>query len=123
MHEEFFSDGNRQVNVFIVGIGTVGKKLLAQIEQQSEFLRGNLRLNARVVGLANSKKVLFDQEGLDLSDFAKRISEFGKEFSSPSAAISDLIIEQNLRNSVFVDITASAEVVENYPKLLQKRFR
>ena len=120
LHEEFFSDGNRQVNVYIVGVGTVGKKLLAQIEQQSEFLRENLRLNARVVGLANSKKILFDQEGLDLSNFGKQIAEFGREFSSPSAAISDLIIEQNLRNSVFVDITASAEVVENYPKLLEK---
>ncbi len=120
LHEEFFSDGNRQVNVYIVGVGTVGKKLLAQIEQQSEFLRENLRLNARVVGLANSKSVLFDEEGIDLSNYELRITNYENNHNSTSAEVADLIIEQNLRNSVFVDITASAEVVENYPKLLEK---
>lgn len=120
LHEEFFSDGNRQVNVFVVGVGTVGKKLLAQLRQQSEFLRENLRLNVRVVGLANSKKVLFDEDGIDLTNFGSQISDFGKEFSSPSRAMADLIVEKNLRNSIFVDITANAEVVETYPKLLQK---
>jgi aspartokinase/homoserine dehydrogenase 1 len=120
LHEEFFSDGNRQANVFVVGVGTVGKKLLAQISQQSEFLRKNLRLNVRVVGLANSKKVLFDEEGIDLANFGSQISDFGKEHSSTSKAMADLIIEKNLRNSIFVDVTANEEVVETYPKLLKK---
>ncbi len=120
LHEEFFSDGNRQINVFIVGVGTVGKKLLAQLAQQSEFLRENLRLNVRVVGLANSRQMIFDEEGIDLSDFGFRISDFGFESDSPSFAIAELIIEKNLRNSIFVDVTANSEVVEVYPRLLQK---
>ncbi len=120
LHEEFFSDGNRQINVFVVGVGTVGKKLLAQIGQQSEFLRENLRLNVRVVGLANSKKVLFDEEGIDLSDLGFGIWDLGFESDSSASAIAELIIEKNLRNSIFVDVTANAEVVEVYPRLLQK---
>jgi aspartokinase/homoserine dehydrogenase 1 len=120
LHEEFFSDDTRQINLFIVGVGTVGKKLLAQLRRQCEFLRKNLRLNVRVVGLANSKKVLFDEDGIDLTNFGLQLSDFGKEFSSPSEAIADLIVEKNLRNSIFVDITANREVVETYPKLLQK---
>ncbi len=120
LHEEFFSDGNRQINVFIVGVGTVGGKLLSQLEQQNEFLRENLRLNVRVVGLANSKKVLFDEEGIDLTDFISQITDFGLESNSPSSALAELIIEKNLRNSIFVDVTANAEVVEVYPRLLQK---
>ena len=48
------------------------------------------------------------------------ITNDGIENDSPSSAISDLIIENNLRNSIFVDVTANAEVVEVYPKLLQK---
>jgi aspartokinase/homoserine dehydrogenase 1 len=120
LHEEFFSDGNRQINVFVVGVGTVGKKLLAQLEQQSEFLRENLRLNVRVVGLANSRKILFDEEGIDLTDLDSHLKSQGTEHSSTSAAIADLIVEKNLRNSIFVDVTANADVVETYPKLLQK---
>jgi aspartokinase/homoserine dehydrogenase 1 len=35
-------------------------------------------------------------------------------------AFSQQIVDLNLRNSIFVDVTASADVVETYPKLLQK---
>ncbi len=120
LHEEFFSDGNKQINVFIVGVGTVGKKLLAQIEQQSEFLREHLRLNVRVVGLANSRKVLFDEEGIDLANYELRMTKESAATESSSRAIADLIVEKNLRNSIFVDVTANAAVVETYPNLLEK---
>ncbi len=120
LHEEFFSDGSKQINLFIVGIGTVGKKLLAQINQQSEFLRTNLRLNTRVVGLANSRKILFDEEGIDLGNYELRMTNDGIETNSTSKLIADLIVEKNLRNSIFVDVTANSEVVESYAKLLQK---
>ncbi|HEX8289377.1 MAG TPA: bifunctional aspartate kinase/homoserine dehydrogenase I [Pyrinomonadaceae bacterium] len=120
LHEEFFSDGSKQINVYIVGVGTVGKKLLAQLRQQSEFLRENLRLNVRIVGLANSKKVLFDEDGIESDDYAAQISNYGNEDAEPSRKIAELIVEKNLRNSIFVDVTANAEVIEVYPLLLQK---
>ena len=117
LHEEFFSDGNKQVNVFIAGVGTVGKKLLEQIERQSEFLRKNLRLNVNVVGLAKSKNKICDETGIDLPN-AEKLLESASPMSISEFA--DLIIEKNLRNSIFVDVTANAEVVETYPKLLEK---
>ena len=122
LHEEFFSDGKRQINLFIVGVGTVGSRLLAQIEQQSEYLSENLNLNVRVVGLANSRNFLFIEDGIDLSEF--QISDLKSQTENQNLRtkdqIADLIIEKNLRNSIFVDVTANAGVVENYPKLLQK---
>ena len=117
LHEEFFSDGKKQVNLFIMGIGTVGKKLLEQVRQQTEYLSDNLRLNVRVVGLGNSRKMLFDDEGIDLSLAEMLLSESGdmnlEEFTST-------VIDKNLRNSVFVDVTANKDVVAIYPKLLSK---
>lgn len=118
LHEEFFSDGKRQINLYIVGTGTVGNKLLNQLEQQADFLSENLRLNVRTVGLANSKKILFDEEGINLENFKSRISN--SELVSEPKIFADLIIEKNLRNSIFVDVTASAEIVEIYPRLLEK---
>jgi aspartokinase/homoserine dehydrogenase 1 len=118
LHEEFFSDGKRQINLFIVGVGTVGSKLLAQLEQQKDYISQQMNLNLRVVGLANSRKIAFDEEGIDLNDFKTQISS--SEISSGAQNYADLIIEKNLRNSIFVDVTASGEVVEIYPKLLQR---
>ena len=118
LHEEFFSDGKRQINLFIVGVGTVGSRLLDQLKQQFDFLSENMRLGVRVVGLANSRKMILDEEGIDLNDSKSLISNSGTD-SNPQK-LADLIIEKNLRNSIFVDITASADIVEIYPKLLQK---
>ena len=117
LHEEFFSGDYKQLNVFIVGVGTVGKKLLAQISQQSDFLRENLRLNIRVVGLANSRKMILDEEGIDFNN------EDVLPEDAPQMNLSEfarLILEKNLRNSIFVDVTASSKIVEAYPKFLEK---
>jgi aspartokinase/homoserine dehydrogenase 1 len=139
LHEEFFSDGNKQINVYIAGVGTVGKKLLAQIAQQKDFLAEQMRLNLRVVGLANSKGFVVDEDGYDLSEpsaLADGLKVNSQKFpatENPSQTdtdehglknkdqkFADLIIEKNLRNSIFVDVTANESVVEMYPKLLQK---
>ncbi|MDQ2747809.1 MAG: bifunctional aspartate kinase/homoserine dehydrogenase I [Acidobacteriota bacterium] len=118
LHEEFFSDGNKQINVFIAGVGTVGKKLLAQINQQKDYLAEQLRLNLRVVGLANSRNFVIDEDGVDLEDVSRQMSDVRLEEKSVNFA--DLIVEKNLRNSIFVDVTANQEIVENYPRLLEK---
>ncbi|HEY0429411.1 MAG TPA: bifunctional aspartate kinase/homoserine dehydrogenase I [Pyrinomonadaceae bacterium] len=117
LHEEFFSDGNKQINVFVAGFGTVGKKLIGQIRLQQNFLRENLRLNVRVVGLAKSRNKIFDENGIELSS-AEILLENASQMSIDE--FTDLILEKNLRNSVFVDVTASAEIVGIYPKLLEK---
>ena len=118
LHEEFFSDGKRQINLYIVGVGTVGSRLLAQLEQQAEYISEQMNLNLRVVGLANSKKALFDENGIDLRDYKARLAEAGTDTDAHGFAA--LIAEKNLRNSIFVDVTASSGVIEIYPELLEK---
>ncbi len=119
LHEEFFSDGRKQINLFIVGAGTVGSRLLEQLRQQHEYLLEDLRLNVRVVGLANSKRLIFNEEGIDLWNWKESLDDADAASSKPDET-ANLIIEQNLRNSVFVDVTAEAGIVEMYPRLLAK---
>ena len=117
LHEEFFSDGNKQINVFIAGVGTVGSRLIGQLAAQHQHLSDELRLNVRVVGIANSRQALLAEEGIDLTEYKDSLA------AAPALKISDFadqIIEQNLRNSVFVDVTASSDVVAVYDKLLSK---
>ena len=116
LHESFFKNNNKQINLFITGVGNVGAKLIEQIEQQHQFLLENLNISIRIVGLSNSKKMLFDDEGINLSIWKKQL-ENGQQASL------DGFLEQvktlNLRNSVFVDITADEKVADMYAKYLK----
>lgn len=118
LHEEFFSDGSKQVNVFIAGVGTVGGRLLEQLLQQHDHLLQSLRLNVRVVCLANSKTLVTDEEGIDLSNWRDAFKQ--SEPTAPAVTIESQIIEKNLRNSIFVDVTANPQIVDIYSRLLQR---
>jgi bifunctional aspartokinase / homoserine dehydrogenase 1 len=117
LHEAFFETTYKQVNLFIAGAGNVGGKLLAQLQQQADFLKQQLRLNVKVVGLANSKKALLNDEGIDLANWKNLLD--AAPANNLDAYIST-IIEKNLRNSIFVDVTANDVVATCYNQLLQK---
>ncbi len=119
LHEEFFSDGSKQVNLFVVGVGTVGSRLLEQLRLQHDLLLEDLRLNVRVVGLANSKRLIIDENGIDLARWKELLNAADGPDLKPNQ-IADIIVERNLRNSVFADITANEGIVGMYPQLLKE---
>lgn len=116
LNEEFFSDGSKQVNVFIAGVGTVGGRLLDQLQRQHDALLDDLRLNVRIAGVANSRRAMIDEEGIGAA--AIDLDQIGAEMDI--SQFTDRLIAMNLRNTVFVDVTASPQVVECYPKLLKR---
>ncbi|MGL4583709.1 MAG: bifunctional aspartate kinase/homoserine dehydrogenase I, partial [Flavobacterium sp.] len=111
LHEAFFEEVVVQLNQFVMGIGNVGGKFLEQIVQQHNYLRDHLKVNIRVVGIANSKLMCFNVEGFDLAE-VKDLSNCGVPMTQ--AGFLDKIKELNLRNSIFVDNTATAEVAMTY---------
>ncbi len=117
LHEEFFESTKKQINVFVAGVGNVGGKLLEQLHAQQEFLQEQLRLQINVVAVSNSKKIYFKEEGIELGNWQANL-EKGSVTSTQD--LKDFIIQKNLRNSVFVDNTGSAEVAQVYEALLQK---
>ncbi len=117
LHEEFFETTYKQVNLFISGAGNVGKRLIEQLKLQLEYLQTHLRLNIRVVAIANSKQVALNEEGLDLNSWEV---ELKKAAPMKLNELIKFIQEKNLRNSVFVDVTANEEVSKTYASLLQK---
>jgi bifunctional aspartokinase / homoserine dehydrogenase 1 len=114
LHEEFFEVAYRQVNLFIAGTGNVGGKLLAQLAKQQEYLQQNLRLQLRVVGLTNSRKMHFNDEGIDLKNW-KEVLDNGETADFDSFV--SRIHSKNFRNSVFVDVTATDKVATAYDKI------
>ncbi len=119
LHEAFFESVHKQLNVFIVGVGNVGGKLLEQLSQQKQFLLDHLNLQVRVTGIANSKQMLFVDNGneIDLRNWKEALKH---AHPMQLDTFVNTVIEKNLRNSVFVDVTANADVAAIYNKLLEK---
>src|SRR4029079_18597098 len=77
LHEEFFETTYKQVNLFIVGTGNVGAKLIGQLKQQEKFLQEQMKLLVRVVGISNSRRMLIDEEGIDLAKWKEKLDKGG----------------------------------------------
>jgi aspartokinase/homoserine dehydrogenase 1 len=119
LHEAFFETSHKQLNVFICGAGNVGGKLIDQIQQQQAYLLQNLNLQVRVTGIATSKKMLFVENGNEIDVTHWKDALVDAEAMSLQGLV-DGIIAKNLRNSVFVDVTANADVAGVYKQLLSK---
>ncbi len=117
VHESFFLSENVELNVFLMGIGTVGGNLLQQIQKQQEKLLIEKHLKMKLAGVANSKKMLFNREGIDIVNFKDELNK--SEFVSSLDGFVDEIQKMNIYNSVFVDCTASENVASIYKELLQ----
>ncbi len=117
LHEEFFETTYKQVNLFIAGLGNVGQKFLAQLQQQQHFLQEQLRIQVRVTGIANSKRMYFNEEGIDIANWQSEI-EKGEVMNLQDFVLA--IQRKNLRNAVFADVTANDELATVYGELLQK---
>lgn len=111
LHEAFFEEDVRQLNLYVMGVGNVGERFLNQVWQQRDYLREHLKLNLRVIGLANSRRMIFDGEGLNLEQWQNQLQS-GEE--SDTFHFREKIRELNLRNSIFVDITASDLIASTY---------
>jgi bifunctional aspartokinase / homoserine dehydrogenase 1 len=118
LHEEFFETVYKEINLFIAGVGNVGGKLVAQILQQQQYLLQNLHLKINVVGIGNSKKMLFKDEGIDLRKWKELLLSNGETMNMQQFI--NIIQSKNLRNAVFADVTANEMVATCYEALLQK---
>lgn len=117
LHENFFEENSKQVNLFVMGVGNVGQKFMEQIHQQKKFLKENLKISLRVIAIANSKKMHFDEDGIPLKDWSSLLT------NGQSTSTNDFVSkvkELNLRNSIFVDITANEKVSQLYEQFLKQ---
>ncbi|MFI3277850.1 MAG: bifunctional aspartate kinase/homoserine dehydrogenase I [Rikenellaceae bacterium] len=116
IHDSFFLSDFQVINLYIAGIGTVGKNLVEQIRAQQSKLLKEKALKINVIGISRSKSAIFDRDGIDLNNYETLLKEKAVE-SSPEALCRN-IIEMNIFNSVFVDCTASGDIPSIYKELL-----
>ena len=116
LHEKFFEKNIKQLNLFVTGVGNVGRKLLEQISKQENYLKKNLQIQIKIVGISNSRKMFFKKSGLNIDNWSNELIKGKKaneiEFFKKCKKL-------NLRNSIFIDNTASEVISKNYKDYLK----
>ncbi len=116
LHEAFFLSDTKELHLFIAGTGLIGSALLSQIRQQASYLREQRSLEIKIIGLTNSRKMLFDENGIALDNWKTTLQEQGEPTNL--RAFVDRMNALNLSNTIFVDNTASETVAKWYEQIL-----
>ena len=116
LHEAFFLSDKKVLNLFLIGTGLIGKSLLKMIDQQYSKLALQNHLEVNLVGIANSKKMLFSEEGVKLLTAVENLVGNGDSMSLPRYV--ETMERMNLSNSILVDCTSSEEVANQYETIL-----
>lgn len=116
LHEIFFLSESKSINLYIVGLGLIGKTLIDQINNQAAYLAKKLSLKINIVGIANSRKMLLNPNYIDTDNWENELETQGVD--TDLASFVSTVKSYNLPNCVFVDNTSSKSVVEHYKELL-----
>lgn len=115
LHESFFLSQGK-VHLFIAGTGNIARSLLRQISAHRENLKEENDLDVIVSGMANTRRMVIDDKGIDTARWEEVMQE--RSGLSGIDGYLRLMKERNLHNTIFIDCTASTEVAGRYPSLL-----
>jgi bifunctional aspartokinase / homoserine dehydrogenase 1 len=116
VHAAFYLSPNT-LSIGLIGPGTVGRVLLAQIATQIERLRA-LNLDLRVRGIAGSKRMLLEEGAIDLDRWAEQFAESGEPMDFE--AFANHVQADYIPHTLIIDCTASAEVGKHYAAWLKR---
>lgn len=117
IHEGFFLSRFRELNLFIAGTGLVGTSLLTQLRKQQKILLSEYKLNLRLTGITNSRRMITDAEGISLESYRETLKNAGEK--ADIALFIQNMKSMNLRNTVFIDCTANEKVAARYTEILE----
>jgi aspartokinase/homoserine dehydrogenase 1 len=119
LHEIFFLNDLNSINIFVVGpSGLIGGTLLQQIQRQQDFLKKEKSMEINLIGIINSSRMYIDTNGIDIAGWEAVLDEKGNDASLREFI--EAIDALDFSNSVFIDCSASEEVVEYYEEVLER---
>lgn len=116
IHQKFFQAAVKIVHLYIAGVGNVGDQFLQVLKKQRKLLLEQNKVDIKIVGVANSSKIIHEPYGL--TDYQiDKLKDEGRSYSDFDEFI-ELAINDNYYNSIFIDNTASQIVSDRYKKAL-----
>ncbi len=112
---ETFPLARLRAHVCLIGTGRVGAKLIQIIGEQYERLLNSVRLNLRLVGLANSRSMVWNADGLP---FESALGELENGMPTNLDWLLEQVGASRLERFIVVDATASESLATQYPDLL-----
>ncbi|EAU68637.1 aspartokinase I/homoserine dehydrogenase, threonine-sensitive [Stigmatella aurantiaca DW4/3-1] len=109
-----------EVNVLLLGHGTVGGNLLEQLQGQQEFLERTQGVCLRVCGIVDTRHFLFQDEGISLSQWRERLTSTRRDAPETLDLPSGLDRLRRLRAPVLVDCTAADGMEHLYAAAFQR---
>ncbi len=116
LHETFFLSDTKELHLFMIGVGLIGSTLINQIKSQAFFLKEKQSLEIKIIGLANSKKMAFNEDGFDLDNWKDALNDAFLKSDLP--VFINKMKELNLSNTIFIDNTAEKNVSAFYESIL-----
>lgn len=117
-HQMLFNT-DQMIDVFVIGTGGVGGALLEQIRRQQPWLKQK-HIDLRVCGIANSKALLTNINGISLDSWRESLAQAREPFNL--GRLIRLVKEYHLLNPVIVDCTSSQAVADQYADFLADGF-
>lgn len=117
-HQNFFSH-SPTIDVFLVGCGVVGSELISQIAKQQESLKAQ-HIDLKIYGLATSKGIVFDKNGIELSNWQSRVGVDAEPLTVEN--VKAFVRDNHLINPVLVDATSNEELAMQYANYLAEGF-
>jgi aspartokinase/homoserine dehydrogenase 1 len=117
VHDSFFESLNKTLHVFVAGTGNISTTLFKQLSEHADFLAKNNGVQIKVVGVINTRKMVFDADGLSLDSWKDALDASHKE-----ASLDEFVKhmkEMNLPNCVFADNTASPKPINYYEAIFK----
>ncbi|GMH32260.1 hypothetical protein BSKO_00094 [Bryopsis sp. KO-2023] len=104
------------IGIGLIGPGLIGSTLVNQIAAQVPPLKQKYGLNLQLLGVANSRKMLVNSEGIDLKSWSQA-------FESQAEAVElgsffDRFMGVSGCHHVLIDSTANDSIPDHYEKLL-----
>jgi aspartokinase/homoserine dehydrogenase 1 len=118
LHQKYFPPFSKVVHLFIVGTGNVGSALVGQVLAQQESLFNTNRVDIRIAGLANSRRMVFGEVGLNASNWRAKLESASKPMDTEFFL--NRMFSLNLPNSIFIDNTASKGISKLYQRILSR---
>ena len=115
VHDAFFVELNKTLHVFCLGTGNIGTTLFKQVLEHKDFLQKHNGIQIKVVGISNTRKMMFNDEGITLENWENDLQEQG-ETAELSTFVKRMKV-MNLPNCVFADNTASKSPIEFYHEI------
>jgi aspartokinase/homoserine dehydrogenase 1 len=117
VHDAFFVELNKTLHVFCLGTGNIGTTLFRQLNNHAEFLKQHNGIQIKITGISNTRKMLFDSDGVDLDTWKTQLEASATAADLP--AFIERMKEMNLPNCVFVDNTASPTPISFYQTVFE----